>query len=101
MTDTLAPSAAPPYALRVWADNNSIYTEIPGKPGAAPYVIAFPLAEGGLSKALDLLRTKHTDFAGPAFYSRPAPSLSNKPAVGTAVQRAHAQAVLRKLKIVP
>lgn len=109
MTATLARSAAPPYALRVWCDNSSVYTEIPGKaPNGLPHVMAFALSEGGLSKCLNLLRGKNTSFhsrtevAGePMHYTIPPVQPSNRRALaGTEVQRAHAQAVLKRLGVI-
>lgn len=57
-----APSAAPPSALRMWTDSRRIYAELPGSP---PYVVWFYKHEGGLAKALALLR--QTETAGPAY----------------------------------
>lgn len=107
MTASLARSAAPPNALRVWVDDRAVYTEIPGKPpNGLPHVMSFTLSEGGLSKALNILRVQHRqafgpmDFAGaPVDRFGPVAQPSNRPSVGTAIQRAHAQAVLKRLGI--
>lgn len=107
MTATLARSAAPPNALRMWCDTTAVYTEIPGKPpNGLPHVMSFALSEGGLSKALNILRVQHrqafgfTDYSGtPVDRFGPCAQPSNKPSVGTAIQRAHAQAVLKRLGI--
>jgi hypothetical protein len=107
MTATLARSAAPVNALRVWCDDVAVYTEIPGKPpNGLPHVMSFPLHEGGLSKALNILRVQHrqvfgrTDSAGvPLDRVGPTAQPSNRPSIGTPIQRAHAQAVLRRLGI--
>lgn len=106
MSAILARSAAPPYALRVWCDNTAVYTEIPGKPGGMPHVMSFSLSEGGLSKCLNLLRGKNAtfhgrvDFSEPMHYSPPPVYPSNRPQAGTDIQRAHAQAVLKRLRII-
>lgn len=107
MTATLARSAAPPNALRVWVDDRAVYTEIPGKaPAGLPHVMSFALSEGGLSKALNILRVQHRQSFGPMDYAGtpvdrfgPVAQPSNRPSVGTAIQRAHAQAVLKRLGI--
>lgn len=102
MTATLARSAAPPNALRMWCDNTAVYTEIPGKPPSGlPHVMSFALSEGGLSKALNLLRVQHRQAFGPADFAAPTSVAlpSNRPSIGTAIQRAHAQAVLKRLGI--
>lgn len=108
MTATLARSAAPPNALRMWVDDRAVYTEIPGKPpNGLPHVMSFALSEGGLSKALNILRVQHrqafgfNDYSGtPVDRFGPCVQPSNRqPSVGTAIQRAHAQAVLKRLGI--
>lgn len=40
----------PPYAAQVWTDDRQIYLNLGG------YIQAYPLTEGGLSKALYLMR---------------------------------------------
>lgn len=70
MTDHVLPSAAPPHAIKVWADDHSVYAEVPSL--HAPCVIAFTLSTGGLEKCLALLGAKHTADASGAPYLRPA-----------------------------
>lgn len=70
MTATIAPSAAPPYAVKVWMDDNSIYAEVPSL--NAPCVISAPITEGGLSKILAVLGAKHQSEAAGIAYERPA-----------------------------
>ena len=53
---THSKSAAPPYACTMWMDHTSIYLEIPGKGDAPPYITAYSLTEGGLTKALGMMR---------------------------------------------
>lgn len=95
-----ARSAAPPYALRTWADANSIYLEIPAKDPAKlpPLVMSFSKTEGGLTKALAYVTKRHTDFAGPPQYKAP-DALPPKALVGSSMQQAHAQAVLRRIGV--
>lgn len=58
-TDTAAPSAAPPNAIRMWVLKGEIYCELPAstsaRVNARPHILRFPLREAGLSKALQLL----------------------------------------------
>ncbi len=95
---TMAKSASPPNAVRMWTDGLVIYTEIPGTP---PYIAKFSLTEGGLSKALDLLRTKakFNPNGHPAPKTREPTRVEKRPEV-TDEQRATAVAVLRKLGMV-
>lgn len=58
---SLAPSAAPANALKMWADNARIYVELPGSP---PHILAFAYSEAGLSKALAILRQRKFEYAG-------------------------------------
>ena len=55
----IAPTAAPTNALRMWCDHRSIFVELPG-----PYITTYPLTEGGLSRALSLLKEQKYDFGG-------------------------------------
>jgi len=64
MPANFAPSAAPPNALLMWTDSRNIYVELPTLQGVPPCILSYPLREQGLSRALDLLRTKATDTAG-------------------------------------
>lgn len=69
---SVAPSAAPPNALLVWADHRSIYVQLRYSSGA-PYILSFPRSEGGLSKALALLCPPPTDTGGPPLLRHPGP----------------------------
>lgn len=72
MTAKLAPTAAPAYAQRTWCDDNHIYVEIPSvNKELPPYVMKFSNTEGGLTKALGLLRDAHRKQAPRAAYYRP------------------------------
>lgn len=57
---TLAPSAAPTCAAKVWADASNLYLEFPCPPGGTPHIVKLPLAEQGLSKGLSLLKKQAT-----------------------------------------
>lgn len=58
MSASAASSGRPAWAVCAWSDNNAIYIEIPAKSGI-PYISKFALSEGGLSKALSLMRSLH------------------------------------------
>lgn len=99
MSATFLRSAAPRYALLTWADANSIYLEIPAKDPSKlpPMVLAFSKTEGGLTKALAYVTKRASDFAAPQVFD--VPKLPAKPLTGSAMQQAHAQAVLRRLGV--
>lgn len=88
MNATLASSAAPPSAIKVWTDGLRIFAEVGG------YITAFPLTEGGLSKVLNLLRERRVDYSGPPRLQRP------HELTGTPIQHAHAEAVLRRMGVI-
>lgn len=91
----------PAHAITVWCDDVHIYAAIPGSP---PHIVKFSLTEAGMSKAANLLRTRHELVPAPQRnYTMPPAHVSyarNKPPVQTAEQRAEALAVLRKLGLV-
>lgn len=62
-------TAAPPWAIKVWSDDNSIYAEVPSI--NSPCVISAPFTEGGLSKVLSVLGAKHRSEAAGIAYERP------------------------------
>lgn len=55
-------TAAPAWSVRCWCDREAIYTEIPGAGANPPYVQKWALTEGGLSKALLLMRELYSKF---------------------------------------
>lgn len=101
MTATLDHKPIPSHAITVWCDDVHIYACIPGNP---PHICAFPLSEAGMSKAANLLRTRHELVpTAQRNYTKPLAHVSynrGKPPVQTAEQRAEALAVLRKMGIV-
>lgn len=102
MSATLAKSFAPPHAITIWRDDRNIYTEIPNKsPNGAPFIAVYSLTEGGLSKALDQLRTRYNSSAVPVYRPESLRASNLKPLVGTTSQQATAASVLRKMGILP
>jgi len=103
-TDTLAASAAPPNALRMWTDGVRIYVELPGSPGNDPYIVAYLYSEGGLSKALNLLGQRRADYdylgTIPASYRKRWSGRGSAAPVGTDAQSASAEAYLRQKGII-
>ncbi len=69
MTAKLAPSdphgyaARPKNPLSMWHDGRWIFVELPSK--TVPCIIKFPLHEGGLWRALNVLHGHSFEFAGP------------------------------------
>lgn len=65
----------PLYAITMWTNDVEIFVAIPCK-GNIPYITSFPLNEGGLTKALNLLRDRPKEViaptaAAPANYTKP------------------------------
>lgn len=91
MNAKLAPTAAPSYAVKMWTDGRSVLVELPSK--TIPCILSFPLTESGLNRALNLLRQRNTDFAG-------AIESSTRPLVGTPLQHALAQRILKQKGVI-
>lgn len=102
-------TARPPYAVTMWSDDNWIYVELPVK-GMVPYITKFAFTEGGLGKALYVLRNARKNAprptgepkegAEPGHVARIAHPKIRKPVPKTTdEQRKQALGVLRKLKM--
>lgn len=70
MSATVLPSAAPPWAIRVWSDDINVYAEIGSVNG--PCVVAYRRSEAGLSQCLQTLGAAHSVEGGGQPYLRPA-----------------------------
>lgn len=55
--DTFATSFTPAWAVTCWCDDSFVYVALPVK-NAAPYIQKFPLTEGGMTKAINILRVQ-------------------------------------------
>lgn len=97
MTDSIAPTGAPAWAVICWADDNNIYIKLRGVHG--PYITKYSLSEAGLSKALFLMKDCHTKMASP-IYQAQGVNLAYKPKGDfNEQQRERAREVLKRLKI--
>lgn len=85
MSATRAPSAAPINAVMCWTDDRSVYVEVPGPQGGA--IFAFPLHEGGLAKALNLLRAQRYDFGGKPLITPPKTAPTARQALAESILR--------------
>lgn len=98
MTATSAPSAAPPHAISIWVDPNSLYFELPSHNG--PCVLSFPRTFLGMQKALAVLFIRaESEAPGQVYHRPPAPSAPDKDGI-TPAQRAEAREILKRLKII-
>ncbi len=98
MTATILPSAAPKWAVRIWADERNIYCELPSI--NSPAVLSFSRTEGGLSQALHLLGAMQCEYAGEP-YVRPAVLPKDLRSKGiTPADMAAAREALKKLGII-
>ena len=50
--------APPPHAVLAWADDRGVYVELPLTSGTGYHRVEFPYSESGLSRALNLLRSR-------------------------------------------
>ncbi len=51
----------PPHAITMWLSDHDIIAMLPMKSGGPPYLMKLPLSEGGLAKALNLLRERKAE----------------------------------------
>lgn len=66
----------PPYAVTCWTNDKEIFVAMPMTKGGQPFIVSFPLNEGGLTKALEVLRKRPKEVvlptaAQPANYTKP------------------------------
>jgi len=109
----------PPHAVTMWTDGRDIYVALPMTKGGTPFITRYSLSEGGLSKALEVLKAKAKEVltptaAQPLDLTREAHErkFKDQPVVKTTKarekllaettqeQRDAAQALLRKLGLV-
>jgi hypothetical protein len=60
--DTFATDFTPAWAVTCWCDDEFVYVALPVK-NAAPYIQKFPLTEGGMTKAINILRVQRKTLA--------------------------------------
>jgi len=99
--DCASPSLRPPWGLFLWADQNTIFAEVPAAdPSLPPLIMKFAKNEGGLSKALAMLATRFTK-ADPNLTVRPVKEhpVKREKQVFTADQRAKALQTLKRLRV--
>lgn len=91
----------PPHAVTMWADDTRIFVELPATSGPA-FITTFELTEGGLEKALYILKQRHRETGAKPTKLRQDPRVKTKTSAspGTDEQRAAARAVLKKMGIV-
>lgn len=95
-SDSLAPSAAPLHALRVWVDPRNLYFELQGLAG--PVVIAYPRTTAGFATAIATLYA--IPEAGEPYTRQQLPSsVPDKNGI-TDAQRQDARDILKRLKII-
>lgn len=55
------PHPVPPFAITMWLSDHDIIAALPMSKGGPPYLMRLPLSEGGLAKALNLLRERKAE----------------------------------------
>lgn len=106
------PKPTPPHAITMWLTDHDIIAALPMTAGGDPYLMKFPLSEGGLMQALELLKKRKHEVLSPTdaaeLYSPPAHPPQVRPTKAqerlysetTPEQRAKAQELLKKMGIV-
>lgn len=98
-TDTYLLTAKPGYAVTAWLDDRNVYIELPSKGQMPPYVLSFDLSEGGLSKALHLMRQGYLAARQPKPEFRKTRGPRERYSPYNDDQRAAAAAALKKVGI--
>lgn len=106
MTTTL-PSGAPPWARKLWYDNQAIYLEMPVV-NHPPIIMKFDWTDAGLNKALKMMRQvaeTSAEYQGKNGWAKPHPIVKvvNNPKVKPAMtteSRSIAREILRKLRMI-
>lgn len=65
MNATMDPQPIPPWAITMWLSDHDIIAMLPMRDGGQPYLMKLPLSEGGLAKALNLLRERKAEVLSP------------------------------------
>ena len=61
MMAQMDPYPIPPHAVTMWLTDHDIIAMLPMRDGGIPYLMCLPLSEGGLAKALNLLRSRKAE----------------------------------------
>jgi hypothetical protein len=65
MMGRLDPDPIPKWAVTCWTDDQHVYVALPMTAGGIPYIMKWPLNEGGLSQALLVLRKRQKEVLEP------------------------------------
>lgn len=65
MMGQLDTTPVPPHAVTMWATDHDIVVMLPMKSGGTPYLMKFPLSEGGLMQALEVLKRRKHEVLSP------------------------------------
>lgn len=65
MSAIMDPNPIPPWAITMWLSNHDIIAALPMSKGGPCYLMKLPLSEGGLAKALNLLRERKAEVLSP------------------------------------
>lgn len=97
MKDQTAATARPAWAKYTWCDENAIYIELDGQHG--PCVLKYPFTEGGLGKALHLMRDQHKKHDSPIYQAQGVNAAYKPKGDFNEASREKAREILRRLKI--
>ena len=91
----------PDWAAYIWTDDNSINIQLPCPLGKAPVLVQYQLTEGGLAKALTLVKQcAHIKGKGPApgWYKHSLPEIKVKHSLKPSTLEHAPQGLLDALK---
>lgn len=90
----------PPWAVTCWCDDTFVYCMIPALNGP-PLIQKFALNEGGLSKAINILKVQRRTISKGRVHKESAPVIKHiRPRTLSAKQEDKAKAILRKMGLI-
>ena len=99
----------PPYAVQAWLGDHDVFIALPMTKGGPCYIMRYPISEGGLAQALEVLKRRKHEVLSPleaqALYAPPKDQPQVKLSKAqerlrsetTPEQRAKAMALIEKL----
>ena len=98
--DGFASEFIPAWAVTCWCDDDAVYTAIPTKAGP-PLIQRYPLTEGGMTKAINILRVQRKAISKGRVHKESNPPITRfqKPKPLNDKDRAMALAILKKVGI--
>ena len=98
--DTYAAEYVPSWAVTCWCDDAFVYVMIPALNGP-PLIQKYPLNEGGMTKAINILKVQRRTISKGRVHKESAPVIKHiRPRALSPKQEDKAKAILRKMGLI-